>query len=239
MKKLAPLLKTNKAVQLCEIFLLFLIALIFIKFVLPAAGQNIVLKQGVVWLANIIMLIYVWSGLKLRGESWQDFGLTAGVKNFKEGWKAFLLTLLIFTLAMAGFLIGSIIMANITGIPQGSADMSGYDFLQENPGMLLLTLSGVWVASSFGEEVVYRAFLINRIAQIGLNSKTARIIAVVLSAIIFGLAHYEWGPMGVVQTTFMGLALGYCYLKFNRRLWLLVIAHAYMDTILMVQMYLG
>ena len=89
------------------------------------------------------------------------------------------------------------------------------------------------------EEVVYRAFLINRISELGQGTKTATIIAVILSSIIFGLVHYEWGPMGIVQTGFMGLALGFCYIKLKRRLWILILAHAYMDTILMVKMYLS
>jgi len=44
--------------------------------------------------------------------------------------------------------------------------------------------------------------------------------------------------MGIAQTTFMGLALGVAYLVVRRNLWILVLAHAYMDTILMVQMYI-
>ena len=45
--------------------------------------------------------------------------------------------------------------------------------------------------------------------------------------------------MGIVQTGFMGLALGICYVKLNKRLWILILAHAYMDTILMGQLYLA
>ena len=37
----------------------------------------------------------------------------------------------------------------------------------------------------------------------------------------------------------MGLALGISYLLVKRNLWVLILAHAYMDTVLMVQMYLG
>ena len=43
----------------------------------------------------------------------------------------------------------------------------------------------------------------------------------------------------MVQTTFMGLALGASYLVVRRNLWVVILAHAYMDTILMVQMYLA
>jgi len=56
----------------------------------------------------------------------------------------------------------------------------------------------------------------------------------VTSAVIFGLAHFDWGIVGVVQTAFMGLALAIAYLVTK---WVLVLAHAGMDTMLLVQMY--
>ena len=81
--------------------------------------------------------------------------------------------MLVFVLALCGFVIGSIIMANITGIPE-SADMSGYAYLEDNIGMLFLSLAGVYIVSSFGEERIYRGFLINRILELGLNGKIGR-----------------------------------------------------------------
>jgi membrane protease YdiL (CAAX protease family) len=128
-------------------------------------------------------------------------------------------------------------MANITGVPE-NANLGGYEYLKNNIGMLFLTLGGVYIVSSFGEEVIYRAFLINRISELGHETKKAMIIATILSSIIFGLVHYEWGAMGIVQTGFMGLVLSICYIKLKKRLWVLILAHAYMDTTLIVQMYL-
>jgi len=235
--KIGKQLQTNRLFKIGEILLVFIAAFVFIGLTKPLVGDNPILKQAAVWIANILMLIIVWIGLKLRGESWKDFGLGFKSITWSEGMKMFLLSLLVFVLAVAGFIIGSIIMANITGIPE-SANMSGYDYLKDNIGMLLLTLGGVYIVSSFGEEVIYRAFLINRISELGQETKKATIIAVILSSIIFGLVHYEWGPMGIVQTGFMGLALGICYIKLKRRLWILILAHAYMDTILMLQMYM-
>ncbi len=238
MKKLKKQLHTNKLIQLLEIIFVFLIAFIIIKLFLKPEGENLLYNQGVVWIANIAMLLTVWLGIKIRGEDCRSFGLSFKIPSFKESLKIFLMSLLAFVLAMVGFGIGSVIMANITGIPE-QADMSSYAFLQDNIGLLLLTLAGVYAASSFGEEVIYRGFLINRMAAIGLNTKMANITAVIISSIIFGLVHYSWGTMGMVQTGFMGLALGLCYIYMNKRLWILILAHAYMDTILMVQLYLA
>jgi len=236
--KLGNKLKKNKLFKIAEILLLFIFVYVIILLILPLTGSNPILKQTVLWIANILMLIYVWMGLKLRKERWIDLGLTFKSISWRGGFKVLLLSILVFVLALAGFMVGSIIMANITGIPEG-ANMTGYDYLKDNFGMLLLTLAGVYIVSSFGEEVIYRGFLITRISQIGNDSKKATIIAIIFSSTIFGLIHYSWGPMGMVQTGFMGLALGICYIKLKRRLWILILAHAYMDTILMIQMYMA
>ncbi len=237
--KIGILLKKNRLVQISEILLLFVVAFSIIKLSEPFINDDLILKQASVWVANVAMLIIVWLGLKLRSETWKDFGLTFNSVTWKEGFKVFLWSLLVFLLTITGFIIGSIIMANITGIPEGSADMSGYSYLKDNLGMLILTLVGVYIVSSFGEEVIYRGFLINRISQMGLDSKKMQWLAVIISSLIFGFAHYEWGAMGIGQTTLMGLALAICYIKLKRRLWILILAHAYMDTILMIQMYLA
>jgi membrane protease YdiL (CAAX protease family) len=237
--QLGKQLSTNSLFKIGEIILLFILIITFVRLIIPLAGDNLIQRQLVVWIANILMLVYVWTGIKLRREKLSDFGLTFKSLSLREAVKIFLLSIMVLALALVGFMIGSIIMANITGIPETSADMSGYDYFKGNIGMLILTLGGVYIASSFGEEVIYRAFLINRISELGQKTKNATIIAVILSSIIFGLIHYDWGPMGIVQTGFMGLVLGICYVKLKKRLWILILAHAYMDTILMLQLYLA
>jgi membrane protease YdiL (CAAX protease family) len=234
--KLGQLLKTNRSAKTVEIIMVFLVAFLFIKAFGSNESSDLLYNQTIIWTANILMLLMVFTGIKLRGEGLEHFGFSFKKVTWKIGLKTFLQSIIVFILALAGFVIGSIIMANITGIPE-SSDMSSYDYLKDNIWMLFLTLGGVYIVSSFGEEVIYRAFLINRISELGLNSKKGKILAVIISAIIFGLAHYSWGIMGVVQTTFMGLALGGSYLYLKKRIWVLIFAHAYMDTILMFQLY--
>jgi len=234
--KLGKLLKANKFAKIIELLLVFLVAFLFIKAFSSNEDSDLIYNQAIIWFANIIMLTIVFTGIKLRGEGLSHFGFSFKKFDWKFGLKTFFQSIIVFILALAGFIIGSIIMANITGIPEPS-DMSGYDYLKDNFGMLLLTLGGVYIVASFGEEVIYRAFLINRIYELGLSGKTGKFLVVIISALIFGLAHYNWGLMGIVQTSFMGLVLGICYLYLKKRIWVLILSHAYMDTILMLQLY--
>ena len=236
--KIGGLLNTNKIAKISEILLVFILAFALIKLLTPYAGDKLLLKMGIIWCTNILMLILVWLGIKLRGQKWSDFGLTFGRINLKESLRVFLRSLLVCVLGLAGYILGSIIMANISGMPE-SADMSNYEYFHNNFFLLIVSLIGVYIISSFGEEVIYRAFLINRISELGFDSKYGKMAAVLISAVIFGFAHYEWGPTGIVATAMMGLVMGICYLKFKKKLWILVLAHAYMDTILLVQVYLA
>ncbi len=232
------MLVTRKPAQIAELVAVPTVALIVILAGLPFVGENPIAYQGLIWVANVMMLITVWLGLRLRGQGWEHFGLSLRRGSARTVLRAVLLSIVVFIAAVAAFIVGAIVMANIVGIPEG-ADTSGYNYLQGNLPMLLLSLAGVYVVSSFGEEIIYRGFLINRIAEMGAGGKWAWRWAVVISAVVFGLAHFAWGPAGMVQTGFMGLALGMSYLLVKRNLWVTILAHAYMDTILMLQMYLG
>jgi len=150
--------------------------------------------------------------------------------------RAVIQSVVVFVVAGLAFAVGAVVMANIVGRPE-AADMSGYDFMRDNLAVFLLCLAGVYIISSFGEEVIYRAFLINRIAELGSGSKVAWRAAVVVSSVVFGGVHFEWGPVGIVQTAFTGLALGVSYLVVGRNLWVTILAHVYLDTALLLPIY--
>lgn len=228
----------NWIVSLGEILLVFLPAVLLIEFTSSWVGDDPLRSTIVLWAAYVFMLAMAWTGMKLRGKPWKDLGLTFRRVSLTEGLKIFGLSLLVFVIASCAFIIVPILWANFTELQQ-NADFSKYDFLKDNLGALFLSLASVYIISSFGEEVIFRAFLINRLSEMTRATKYSNIIAVLLSSVFFGLIHYEWGLMGMVQTGCMGLAMGICYIKLKKRLWILILAHAYMDTLLFVQIYLA
>ena len=224
--------------NLLQILSVFLVATSIVAVGWSLVGPDPLARQAVVWVANVAMLVTIWIGLRVRGESCAHIGLGLASPDWRAVLRAVLQSLAVLVFALAAFVLGSVLTTHAQAGAEG-ADMSGYQYLQGNLPMLIVALAAVYVVSSFGEEVVYRGFLMTRLAEMGRRSSMAWGLATVVSAIVFGLVHFEWGIVGIGQTTFMGLALALSFLLVKRNLWVLVLAHAYLDTGLLVQLYLG
>ncbi|MFY0689607.1 MAG: CPBP family intramembrane metalloprotease [Cyclobacteriaceae bacterium] len=224
--------------NLIEILCVFLPAFTIVELTSSWVGENPTRSFIIVWAVNLLMLGLIWGSLKLRSQQLKDLGVSFGPVRIKEVLRVFSLSLLVFVLGTVAFLLGPVITTIFTEAPQ-NADFTRYEFLKDNLSGLFLSLTGVYFISSFGEEFIYRAFLINRINDITGPSKYASIMAVLISAALFGVIHYEWGLMGMIQTTCMGLVMGIFYIKLKKSFWILVLAHMYMDTLLFVQIYLA
>lgn len=227
----------GRGAKIAEILVVFGVPLALLRLAAPLAGGDPLTVQAFVWVTNVMMLTLVYLGLRLRGQGWSDLGLPVCRPTRSAVVRTAWTSVVVLFIALLAFVVGAIVAANLFGMPAAS-NTSGYAYMQGNLPMLLGALAAAWVVSSLGEEVVYRGFLIRRLADMS-PSPSRWAIPVILSAVTFGFAHFSWGPTGIVQTGFMGLALGTAYVRLGQRLWPLVFAHAYMDTALFVQMYLG
>lgn len=226
---------SGRAARVGEILLVFGPALAVVALGWRLVGPNPLARQAVVWVANVLMLAVIWAGLRARGQGWSHLGLGRP----RGTWRALAgilgKSIAVFLAAGVAFVLGSALVGPGAA---GEADMGSYTYLQGNLPMLLLALAAVYVVSSFGEEVVYRGFLIVRLEELGGGGRTALAAAVVASAVVFGLVHFDWGVVGIIQTGLMGLVLALAFLLVKRNLWVLVLAHSYLDTLLLVQLYL-
>ncbi len=230
-------LESKKFTTLIEIIFIFGIVFLFIRIV-PFFQDNQFAQQLIVWFANVLMITLVGFGQWLRGLNFRDLGLVLPVWSGKTYLKIVLWSFLICIITISSFILGSVVMSVLTGA-NAQPDVGNYQYLKDNPGIFVLSLLGVYLVSSFGEELVYRGFLIHRISALLKGVKFGKIYAVVISALIFGLAHYTWGVTGMVQTSFMGLVLGTFHVRFKNKLIVLILAHAYMDTLLFASIYLS
>jgi hypothetical protein len=227
---------TAKCRQISELIGVLIVGASAISCGVAMFGDGPVASIGAVWAANLLMLAAIYAGLWSRGQNWGHLGLHLGPLTWKPICSAVLKSLPVFAVAIIAFAAGAVLMANLVGMPE-PADMSKYDYLHGNLGRTLLALVSVYFVSSFAEEVIYRGFLITRIRELFEYRRLGTVCAVVLSALIFGLVHSDWGLAGMVQASCMGIALGASYLIVQRNLWVTILAHVYMDTILILQMY--
>ncbi|GMR24344.1 MAG: hypothetical protein BMS9Abin37_2875 [Acidobacteriota bacterium] len=107
---------------------------------------------GAVWVATVLMLGLIWTGVRIRSESWPSIGLRFGHPRWSDvGW-SLLKSIPIFLFAVGAFILGAIVMANIVGIPD-VADMTQYNYLRGNLPMLLIRPSPChWPASQSRSE---------------------------------------------------------------------------------------
>jgi membrane protease YdiL (CAAX protease family) len=79
--------------------------------------------------------------------------------------------------------------------------------------------------------MVYRGYLMNRVAGIFRHARRPWIISLIAVHAVFGLAHAYQGITGVIDEGLMGLLLGIVYLRTDRSLAVPIVAHGLQDTI--------
>jgi uncharacterized protein len=104
---------------------------------------------------------------------------------------------------------------------------------------LLRWLGIIWTYAAFGEELAYRGYLLNRVADLGGNSRFARLLALLWSSALFGCAHWYQGSAGVISATVSGMVYGAAYLLNRKSLWTAICAHGLSDSLALLLTYLG
>lgn len=126
------------------------------------------------------------------------------------------------------------VLEHVTGQRQ---DFSQFDGLQGNVGMLVGLVAISWTLAAFGEELSYRGLLFTRTRDILEAPRGAVVAAVVVSSVLFGLAHTEQGLIGIIVT---GLdAVFWCAVMLHfKSLWAPILAHGMNNTIGLTAVYL-
>ena len=95
----------------------------------------------------------------------------------------------------------------------------------------MVSLAFTWTLFAFGEELIFRGYLMNRITDLVGHTRSGWGVALLLASAIFGLSHFMQGITGVSENFIDGMILGALYLKFGRTLTVPIIAHRVTDTV--------
>ena len=170
--------------------------------------------------------------LRHRGESWAALGLRK-----PRRW----------SVAMAqGVVIAVVVLSVMAGLQlmlEGFFKTPDESFLDEVRGNLWLYLYFVgvvsWLSQGLGEELLFRGFIMTRLAQMFRLNRAAWGAAVLVQGVLFGLMHSYQGIAGMIATAAAGMVFGIGYLMTGRNLLPCVIAHALCGTVLISMMYFG
>jgi len=118
-------------------------------------------------------------------------------------------------------------------------DLDDFRMLTGNIKLAMVGFAFTWTFAAFGEEMVWRGYLMNRVADLGNRTRRAWICSLVAVSMVFGLAHANQGITGEIEEGIAGLLLGVVYLSTGRNLAVPIIAHGVQDTIDVVLIFLG
>jgi len=164
---------------------------------------------------------------------WKDVGFTR-----PSSWKAAL---------MVGVLAGVFIEAFELFVTQPllarwlgkMPDVSAFDAVHANLKMAIIYVVLIWILAALGEELVYRGYLLNRLAGLLHFTRTAWVVSLIVVAVVFGSSHIGQGATGMLENIWDGLLLGALYLACGRNLTAVIVAHGITDTMDLLLMYLG
>ena len=193
-------------------------ALVFAVYV---ARQQHLLKVS----ATPYLLVVAWISLRLRRIQWKQIGFTC-----YRTWVATLLLGIACGIGLELFdLFGKQpLLTRLLGKPP---DLSNFPAVRGNIKLALVMIALIWILAAFGEELVYRGYLMNRVADFGRGTRTAWIVSLFLISALFGFSHYDQGLIGIIEEGSDGLILGLMYLASHRNLAIPIVTHGVCDTI--------
>lgn len=121
---------------------------------------------------------------------------------------------------------------------QKPADLGPLLTIYGDLGLYFIWLGIAWTAAAFGEEVIFRGYLLNRVAELLGSNWLAWLAAIFVQALLFALAHAYQGLGSMLTHGIGAIFSGVFFLLFQRSLWPLIIAHGVWDSLGLTLIYM-
>jgi len=179
------------------------------------------------------LVLLGWISIRIRGLRWRNVGLT-----LNRGRRLTVTLGIGAGLLMEAFelFVSQPLLIRITG---KQPDLSDFQAIYGNVKWTLILLALTWPLAAFGEEMAWRGYLMNRIADLGKHTRLAWIVSLVTVNVAFGYAHSYQGITGIIDEGLMGVLLGVLYLGTGCNLSVPIIAHGIADTVDLLLIFSG
>jgi membrane protease YdiL (CAAX protease family) len=177
----------------------------------------VILAGNLIVIPLSAILVLVWA--QRSGTPWRAIGYVR-----PQSWIGSAVVGVVFGIAFK-LLMKIIVMPLLEADPINQA----YHYLAGNTAALPTALYAMIIGAGFGEETVFRGYMFERLGKLFGRSMGARILIVLLTSVLFGLAHYSvQGLAGAEQAAIVGLVFGTIF-TMTGRIWMLMVAHAAFD----------
>ncbi len=170
--------------------------------------------------AMCIPLLYI---VHINRGSWNELGL------LRPKWIDLATGIVLF---IVNFTCAYVVLLAVSSLRTSDADATqgrlAHIFPSAKTSIDYVAIALASIAVGFGEELLFRGYILSRWQAMSGSASQA----VLVSSILFGIAHTYQGLLGVVSAAVTGIVFGFAFI-FLRRLWPLVIVHALTDFILM------
>jgi membrane protease YdiL (CAAX protease family) len=181
----------------------------------------------------ILLLLFGWLSLWLRRSNWKNLGM-----GQPANWWRTISAGIVISILYQLFSISALVPI-LQRLTNTTLDLSLLESLPSNQANLALWLVVSWTIAAFGEEMAYRGYVLNRLADLFGKNQIGWGIAVIISSVFFGLGHFYQGVVGIVETFVFGIVAAGLYLASKRNLWLPILFHGMNDTIGFLLIFLG
>ena len=179
------------------------------------------------------LLLLGWASLRLRGLRWRDVGFSSPPRMRRAIAIGIVAGLVIELFAIN---VTTPVIASLTGMPPDVSDLKD---IVGNWQLLLIFFVISWILAAFGEELAFRGYLMNRVADGFGRSRVAWIFSLVVVSVFFGIGHGTQGIAGIVQESLSGFWLGVLFLASGRNLTVPIVAHGVSNSLALVLIYLN
>lgn len=192
------------------------------------AGLTVVLD---LLLPTLVLLALAALSLVVRRDGVASLGLSRPAH-----WRRMVGEVLVISVLWT-LLVFSLLVPVVERLTGGRRDVSMFEGLEGDAGLLLALLAVSWTLAALGEEVAYRGFVLTRVRQALPPGVPSLVVAVGATSVLFGLAHTEQGTVGVVLTAIDSVLFSALRLHY-RTLWASVLAHGFLNSIGLVTFFI-
>ena len=131
----------------------------------------------------------------------------------------------------------SVTMPILNRITGTTIDYSDFSNLMGNVNQLLFFLLLSWTLAAVGEEVAYRGYTQKILTDLFGKTTYGIVFVIGISSVLFGLAHLEQGPIGVIVTTIDAVVFSLLKYKFDNNVWAPIFAHGFYNSVGMITFF--